>query len=117
MKSSKAPDLRKNFPRSPHDDLGGYVLLPRIIDKCRALLAGTVGEYKYNCPLDEQFFDFSGIDADKLKAEVAKGRSDAELLAWVQKKADKHSESQIACWSFEMRIRGPLLAEQKAYFE
>lgn len=117
MKKTKAPDLRKHFPRSPHDDLGGYVLLPRILDKCRALLAGTVGEYKYNCPLDEQFFDFAGINADELKAEVAKGRSDAELLSWVQKKADKHSDTELACWCFEMRTRGPLLAEQKAYFE
>lgn len=117
MKTPKALDLRKQFPRSPHDDLGGYVLLPRIIDKCRALLADTHGEYKYDCPLDRQFFDFTSLDADEFKAQVAAGRSDEELLAFVQKKGDPHTESEILCWSFEQRQRGPLLADQKSYFE
>ncbi len=117
MNKIKAPDLRKEFPRSPHDDLGGYVLLPRILDKCRALLAGTIGEYKYNCPLDRQWFDFAGVDAEELKAEVAKGKSDDELLEFVKQKADPHTESEIDCWSYEQRTRTPQLAEQKAYFE
>lgn len=117
VNKTKAPDLTKQFPRSPHDDLGGYVLLPRILDKCRALLAGTIGEYKYNCPLDRQWFDFAGVDADELKAEVAKGKSDDELVEWVRKKADPHTESETNCWNYEQRTRAPLLAEQKAYFE
>jgi hypothetical protein len=112
-----ALDLTKQFPRSPHDDLGGYVILPRILDKCRALIAGTNGEYKYNCPLDRQFFDFTGIDADEFKAAVSAGQSDAELLAFVQQKAEPHSQSEILCWSFEQRRRGPLLSDQKAFFE
>ena len=117
MKSPKALDLTKLFPRSPHDDLGGYVLLPRIIDKCRAVIAGTNGEYNYNCPLDRQFFDFTSIDADAFKAEAAKGSDDQQLLAWIQSKADPHTESELQCWCFEQRQRGPLTSEQKAYFE
>jgi hypothetical protein len=117
MKAPKALDLTKQFPRSPHEDLRGYVILPRIIDKCRALLAGTVGEYKFNCPLDRLFFDFTEIDADAFKAEVAAGKSDEDLLEFVRAKGEKHSEPEILCWSFEMRQRGPLLADQKAYFE
>lgn len=117
MKAPKAPDLTRTFPRSPHDDLGGYVLLPRIIDKCRASLAGTIGEYKYNCPLDCQFFDFTSIDADEFKAQIANGSSDEELLEFVKKKADPHTQTEIDCWSYEQRTRAPQLAEQKAYFE
>jgi hypothetical protein len=30
--------------------LGGFVLLPRILDKGRATLAGKNGEYNYNSP-------------------------------------------------------------------
>ena len=41
-----APDLTKQPPRSPRVRLGGYVILPRILDKGRALLAGTQGENK-----------------------------------------------------------------------
>ncbi|MBI5777374.1 MAG: DUF5069 domain-containing protein, partial [Nitrospirae bacterium] len=43
-------DLRKNYPRSPREKLAGYVHLPRMIDKCRASLAGTEGDYIYPCP-------------------------------------------------------------------
>ncbi|MCF6310829.1 MAG: DUF5069 domain-containing protein [Verrucomicrobiales bacterium] len=43
-----------------------------MLDKCRAELAGTNGDYNYNCTLDQRFFVFTGINADALKAEVAK---------------------------------------------
>ncbi len=39
-------DLTQRPPRSPRVRLGGYAILPRLLDKCRALLAGKVGEYK-----------------------------------------------------------------------
>lgn len=117
MKAPKPLDLARQFPRSPQEDLGGYVILPRLIDKCRALLAGTIGEYKYNCPLDRLFFDFTEIDTDEFKAEVASGKGDEELLAFVQRKAEPHSEAEVLCWSFEMRQRGPTMADQKAFFE
>lgn len=41
-------DLTKRPPRSPRVRLGGYVLLPRLLDKCRAELGGNAGEYHYN---------------------------------------------------------------------
>jgi hypothetical protein len=56
-----AKDLSNDFPRSPRETLGGYVLAGRILDKCRATLAGTNGEYHFNCPLDNFFFNFAGI--------------------------------------------------------
>ncbi|HBR49608.1 MAG TPA: DUF5069 domain-containing protein, partial [Nitrospira sp.] len=34
-------DLRTKFPRSMKVRLGGYAHLARMIDKCRAVLAGT----------------------------------------------------------------------------
>ena len=39
-------DLRngKEYPRSPRETLGGYVLAARAVDKCRAVLAGRQGE-------------------------------------------------------------------------
>ena len=52
MSTSKlsAPYLTQRPPRSPRTRLGGYVLLPRMLDKGRATLAGMNGEYHYNCP-------------------------------------------------------------------
>jgi hypothetical protein len=88
--------------------LGGYAILPRVLDKCRADIAGTLGEYKYNCPLDQNFLRFVGIDADALKAEVAMGGGDSEILAWIESRAThKRSPWEIQQWSAYHDQRGP----------
>ena len=51
-------DLTQRPPRSPRTRLGGFAILPRMLDKGRAIIAGTNGEYKYACPLDQRFLDF-----------------------------------------------------------
>ena len=76
-----APDLTRHPPRSPRTRLGGYVHLPRLIDKARAVAAGRSGDYHYNCPFDQRFFAFTGITPDAFMAEIKAGRSDGELLA------------------------------------
>ncbi|HNQ74815.1 MAG TPA: DUF5069 domain-containing protein [Verrucomicrobiota bacterium] len=103
-----APDLTQHPPRSPRVRLGGYALLPRMLDKCRATLAGKNGEYRYNCPLDQEILDFLGIDPGALQQEVATGKGDGELLAWIQAHA-KHQRAawEIAQWSAFQDTRGP----------
>lgn len=117
MALTNAKDLSKEFPRSPAEDLGGYVLLARIVDKCRATINGTNGEYRYNCPLDRRFFDFTGIDAEELKKFIEGGASDEDVSRWVSEHGDAHSELEILTWCFEQRNREPQAAEEKAYFE
>ena len=77
-------DLTQHAPRSPRVRLGGFVILPRMLDKCRATLKGKAGDYEYGCSLDKALLDFLGVDAEALKAEVAKGKGDGELLAWIR---------------------------------
>ena len=103
-----APDLTQRPPRSPRSRLGGYTLLPRMLDKGRATLAGTNGEYHYNCPLDQRLLSFVGIDSKKLLAELKKGKGDGEILAWIEANA-KHQRSpwEIQQWSDYMDRRGP----------
>ena len=113
----KAPDLTKTFPRSPGEVLGGFASLARIVDKCRAVIAGTQGEYKFNCPLDKRFFDFTDIDADEFKAQVAAGKSDDEIAAWVKQKTAHLSAGEIAAWSYDQRSRTPASVDEKTYFE
>lgn len=112
-----APDLRTEPPRSPNQLVGDFIILGRILDKCRAALIGTPGEYIYNCPLDQRFFSFAGIDAEAFKAEVAQGKSDEEMLAWVQKKGKHLTREEILAWGYEMRWATPSDAESRAYFE
>ena len=47
-----ARDLTKQAPHSPRERLAGFAIANRAVDKCRASLAGTLGEYRYDCPLE-----------------------------------------------------------------
>ncbi len=113
----KAPDLTKQPPRSPRVRLGGYVMLPRCLDKGRATIAGKPGEYHYNCPLDQRVLNFVGIKADALKKQLAAGKGDGEILTWVQKNA-KHqrTDAEIAAFSALMEQRAPTDTESRDYF-
>ncbi|MEI6195011.1 MAG: DUF5069 domain-containing protein [Verrucomicrobiota bacterium] len=103
-----APNLTQRPPRSPRVRLGDYVILPRILDKGRAELAGTAGEYKYNNPIDRHWFRFTGITPEALKAELAAGKGDGEILAWVQENASPQREVwEIQQWSAYHDQRGP----------
>lgn len=84
------PDLTQHAPRSPRVRLGGYVILPRMLDKGRATLTGKNGSYHYNCPLDQRFTAFAGIDATALLEQLKLGKSDSEILEWV----NAHAKNQ-----------------------
>ena len=101
-------DLTQRAPRSLRCRLGGYAILPRLLDKCRALIAGTIGEYHSNCPLDRHFLDFVEVDYDALKRELALGRTDSEMLQWIQANAGKKRTAwEIAAWSDYQGHRAP----------
>jgi len=76
-------DLTKNFPRSPKDKLAGIVMVARTADKARASNASTLGEYRYDCPLDKEVFEFLGIDQAEF-AKKADELSDAQFEQWVR---------------------------------
>ena len=106
--SIAAPDLTQRPPRSVRSRLGGYAILPRMLDKGRATLTGTNGEFNYDCPLDQRIIDFLGIDAAALREELAAGKGDGEILDWINANA-KHKRQpwEIQQWSDYMDKRGP----------
>lgn len=100
MISYAAPDLSQHPPRSSRTRLGGYVHLPRLLDKARAHAFGKLGEYIWNCPLDKRLVAFNGIDLEALLAEVKQGKSDAELLEWVLANSRPGRQAwEIEAWS------------------
>jgi hypothetical protein len=102
------PDLTKRPPRSARLQLGGYVLLPRMLDKGRAEIAGKNGEYHYNCPLDQRFVNFVGIDPAALREQLAAGKGDGEILDWIIQNAQhKRTPWEIEQWSAYMQRRVP----------
>jgi len=102
-----APDLTKVFPRSPRETLGGYVIAGRTLDKCRAELAGTNGEYHFDCPLDRQFLNFTGITADAFKAFVGTGATDAEVALWISENSKIKEAAEVVVWNNMMRHTRP----------
>ncbi len=110
-------DLTRQPPRSPRVRLGGYVLLPRMLDKGRATLAGKNGEYVYSCALDRRFFEFTGVKPGPLKKQLAAGKSDTEVLQWIQKHAKhRRTDPEIRAWSEWMEQRGPSDTESREWF-
>ncbi|HKI70837.1 MAG TPA: DUF5069 domain-containing protein [Verrucomicrobiae bacterium] len=112
-----ASDLTKQPPRSPRARLGGYAILPRMLDKGRAAIAGKHGEYKYACPLDQRFLEFAGIDPAALKKQLAAGKGDWEVLQWIHANSKtKPTAPEIAAWSTFQEQRVPTDPESRAFF-
>ena len=110
-------DLTQRPPRSPRARLGGFVLLPRMLDKGRAELAGKNGEYHFDCPLDQHFLKYTGVDSAKLKEQLALGLGDGEILAWIHENSTtKYQPWEISQWSAYMDQRGPDDLETKQFF-
>jgi hypothetical protein len=102
------PDLTQRSLRSMRQRLGGFVLLPRILDKGRATLVEKNGEYNYNSGTDQHLVRLLGLDLKALLKELAKGIGDGEALAWV------HAHAKTPCtpweteaWSAYMEKRSP----------
>lgn len=110
-------DLTQRPPRSPRARLGGYALLPRMLDKGRAELVGKNGEYHYACPLDQRILEFLGLDPEALKAELAAGKGDGEILEWINANA-KHKRTpwEIAQWSAWRETAVPTDVEGREFF-
>ena len=95
-------DLTKEAPRSPRIRIGGYAILGRTIDKCRALVAGNVGKYDFDCPLDNMLFGFKGVTGADFKAQIENGASDQQMAEWLDAGGEKRTPDDIRRWGDEV---------------
>ncbi|MBS0180987.1 MAG: DUF5069 domain-containing protein [Nitrospira sp.] len=110
-------DLRKDFPRSMRFKLAGYAHLARMIDKCRAALARTEGEYIYPCPIDERLMEFVGITSDQFTAAVQANSTDEGVVKWLEQTAKLYEPVQLEEWNQKLLARGPSSPESAAKFK
>ena len=101
-KSVIGKDLTKEAPRSPRIRIGGYAILGRTIDKCRALVAGNSGEYHFDCPLDNMLFGFKGVSGADFKAQIENGASDQQMAEWLDASGEKRTPDEIRRWGEEV---------------
>jgi hypothetical protein len=96
----QSPDLTQRAPRSEKIRLGGYAMLPRILDKARASSVGKAGDYVYGNPMDQFFFEFTGITQEQLLERVKGGAGDWAVLLWVNEiTSPKRAPYEIKAWS------------------
>lgn len=113
--------------RSPREKLGGYVFLPRLIDKVRLHARGELPEaYVGNLlgtgnTLDSRLVQFTGLDGEKLQEAILASKTDKEVLAWVDKNAIHHTGEEKEFWIRQIEAYRPgpeaLEARKKNYPE
>ncbi|MDH5526887.1 MAG: DUF5069 domain-containing protein [Nitrospirota bacterium] len=101
-----APDLNHTAPRSPAEILGDLAHLARMLDKARALHAGTLGEYIYPCPMDLALADFLQIDPH-LFQKAAATRTDAQMIEWITMHGVERSRAEKAAFTAELLSMAP----------
>ena len=95
-------DLTRQPPHSPRERLGDFVIARRTVDKCRATINGTPGEYHYDCPLDNMLFSFKGINGEQFKQAVQAAKNYEDVEVWLEENGNQKTPVQIKEWSDEM---------------
>jgi len=110
-------NLTKNFPRSPYEKVGGYMMLGRTIDKAHATRQSLLGEYMYDCPLDKRLFDFLGISAGQLLKLAENSESDEGVVESLKTIQVERNTEEIEKFNDQISESGPNDDESRVYFE
>lgn len=100
-------DLTKTYPRSVREKILGIVQLGRAIDKGKAKAFGNLGEYMYDCPMDQAVFDFLGINSEEFLDVIKNAKSDADIEAYAKKFIDQKAPEEVERWNQEWLNRKP----------
>jgi len=99
--------------RSPRSSLGGFIILPRLIDKVRLHAQGRLSpEYVDNMltpgsTLDGRFLTFAGLEAEPLRQAILSSKTDEEVLAWVERHGRRRSAEEKRRWADEINTYRP----------
>jgi hypothetical protein len=109
--------MQKLLPRSPYERLGGYVHLPRLIDKARLHRKGLLDGYNYKTVgFDKHLLAFLKLDPDAFEKMANELEEDSEVLRWIEQNGVRHKSEEIEQWNRAMISRHPDTAEKKARF-
>lgn len=109
--------MRKLRPRSPSERLGGYVHLPRLIDKAKLHRRGLLDGYNYKTiGFDKHLLAFLKLDPDAFEDAVHRLEEDQAILDWIHENGAKHSTEAIEQWNQAMISRHPDTPVKKARF-
>lgn len=113
-------DLSKEPPHSPRERLGGFVIAARTTDKCRASMENKLGDYHYDCPLDNVLFSFKGINGPQFKSAVQSAKTYEEIGTWLKNNGTPKTDAEIKAWSDSVEsasLSNDPSEEKRKYFE
>ena len=109
--------MQRLHPRSPYEELGGYVHLPRLIDKARLHRKGLLNGYNYKTVgFDKHLLAFLKLDGDAFEEAANTLEDDGAILNWVRQNGSRHFPEAIERWNEAMISRHPDSAAKKARF-
>ena len=101
-------DLRHNAPRRWTEQLGGICWLPRLIDKARAAMDGSLGSYLFGqSPIDRGLLHALGISHRGFAEIVAQSPDDDAVLASLRAR-DPKGVARAREWSDALPRRSGL---------
>ena len=110
-------DLSQRAPRSPYcRGVAGVYGVARMAEKARADKAGKLGEYVYNCPVDQILLGFLDISAEDFREAAYENPNDLELGDWVLEHTARTVE-EILAFNARIAARGPETEEARARFQ
>ncbi len=104
---SNAKDLSKEAPTSPRVRVGGYAILARMADKGRADINGTIGDFHFDCPLDNYLFGFKGVQGSDVRKELENGATNEDIAKWLDSHGEPKTEEEKKAWSDAVEAARP----------
>jgi hypothetical protein len=109
--------MQKQLPRSPYAKLGGYVHLPRLIDKAKLHRKGLLDGYNYKTTgFDKHLLAFLKVNTDAFEEAANRLDDDQAILEWLQQHGSKHTDDAIEQWNQAMISRHPDTPVKRARF-
>jgi gluconokinase len=96
-------------PITPFAKLGGFVFLPRTLDKIRLHARGELHADHHEFlgkAFDGRLCHFLGIDYEALKRRTLAGGTDEEILVWILEHGRKLTEVDALIWNGFATKRG-----------
>jgi Domain of unknown function (DUF5069) len=98
-----------DYPRSPHEKVGGIVYFGRMLDKIRLKHSGQLHpdlHQNLGAGFDKRCVDFLHVSYDELAQQVREGLGDQAALEWCFATGQRPNDEEIYVWNEFMRKRG-----------
>jgi hypothetical protein len=96
-------DLREHPPRRASEKLGGIAFMARTVDKMRAKIQDTLGQYKVGPGISVYLFEWLGITEAQFEAAVRAAKNDDDVVRWLGTHTDPATYADV---NHRLEIRG-----------